>query len=341
MLAARHSWARPVTDEAGNDLRTPVELLESLLSSDFTSDSQRNYRTTVKQFFDWMAAFQPQTPVLETQPGHIEEYRKFLADPAGLFKPNLPGSINVKVGRISGFFQYCVDQGRAASNPVVRRKGRRRAVVGQYKEMLTLGQIGAMLEVAERESHRTSVVIAVLLGMGLRNSELHMARVENLQVEGEEWMLTISRKGDREVNGEKVQEDMQTLDVPRALVPILVPYVTGRTEGPLIPGGTIGRPDYDRPLSTAAIYDTVVRVGAQVAPQMNFFPHYLRALSYTMASTDPNADPRRVADYFGHREQSSGRAYDHRVMLPGPGLFKNPVGLDWATQRGTRVRRAA
>jgi integrase len=332
-LAAEHAWARPVTDEAGADLRTPRELLEGMLTR-YSADSRGDYRTTIEQFFDWMELFQPQTPILEVKPGHIEKFEAFLANPGGLAQKNEPPTIEVKRNRISAFFKYCIAQERVPRNPVVRLPGSSGKRRPQRKAILLPDQISATLAEARRESYRALVIDSVLVGMGLRISELHDALVENVRQHAGGWTLTISRKGDTEEGGVKIEEEMQTLDVPHTLVPILEPWLEGRPEGPLIPGGTISRPDCSSPLSERAIYNTVVRVGGRAVPELKMYPHLLRHTSITLALTDPYAKVERVADYYGHSDLATVSTYNHHPLLPGAGHYPNPVGLDWRTQKG-------
>jgi integrase len=343
-LAGQFAWARPVTDAAGEDLRTPDELLDAMLRN-FAVVSRDPYRSTVQEFFWYMRNFQPQTPVLETHPGQITEWEAFLKSPGPIGPENGDATVRTKRAQVSAFFRYCMGQRRVPSNPVVRLPGSRgrRRFIAQTEPILLPEQIEAMLDTARRDGYRSWVVVGILIGMGLRVTELRDAKLENLRERGGAWTLTISRKNDTEEDGKKIEAEMQTLDVPTPLVPILAPYTTDRpATGPLIPGGYSSRPNFQVPLSGDAIASTVERLAKRAGIEFHVFPHLLRHTSITLALTDkPYADEERVAAYYGHSDKSTLRVYNHHPYLPNAGYHRNPVGLDWRTQKGTNRTLAA
>jgi integrase len=341
-LAAEFTWARPVTDAAGQDLRTPEELLEAMLQN-YAETSRDDYRSTVTEFFWYMRNLQPQTPVLKTQPAEITAWEGYLKTPAPHGPGNKDGSVKVKKARVSAFFKYCIAHRRVPDNPVVHEPGGRehRRAAPPTGPILLPDQIDAMLDAARRDGYRSRVIVGVLIGMGLRVSELREARVENLREARDGWTLTISRKNDAEEDGKKVEAEMQTLDVPHALVPILIPYRADRpATGPLIPGGWINRPNYEVPLSDDAISSTVARIAKRARVDFHVPTHLCRKTSITLALTDPAANPERVAAYYGHSDLSTLHIYDHHPFLPHAGHIISPIGLDWATQKGTNMRLA-
>ncbi|MFI9271892.1 tyrosine-type recombinase/integrase [Kitasatospora sp. NPDC052896] len=351
---AQYSYGRPVVDTLGRDLRTPDDLRIAFLKRYNSEDSKSDYDLAVRQFFLFMRVFQPDTPVFSTTPGHVEAFRDFLSSPhpdghpecnprcARSF-PNTTRSSDVKISRLSSYFRYCIGQKKMKENPVVSTPGSRDREPQGAKEILLPAQIEEMLAAARKESDRSLVIVAVLVGMGLRISELHLARIEHIRRYKAGWTLDVHRKGAKIENGAKIDTDMQTLDIPHALVPILEPYLEGVTEGPLIPAGRFDRARSTRSpkmLSVRAIFDTVVRLGAIVAAHLKFHPHLLRHTAITLALTDPAAKSERVAAYFGHANTATLRKYDHHPRLPDAGHHKNPVGLDWATQKGTTTSPA-
>jgi integrase len=341
-LAARHSWARPTTDAAGEDLRTPEELLEAMLRN-FSVSSRGPYRTTVEEFFWYMRNLQPQTPVLETHPGQIADWEAFLKAPAP-YPGNSDSTVRTKRSQVSAFFRYCIEQRRVPQNPIVRLPGRRQVRRGtpSTDPILLPAQIDAMLEEARRESYRSQVVVGTLIGMGLRRAELRDAQVEYVRQAADGWTLTISRKNDPEEDGKKIEAEMQTLDIPRGLEPILIPYLSGRpATGPLIPGGWSSRPNYETPLTVDGISDIIERIARRAGVEFHVYAHLCRATSITLSLTDPNASRERVAAYYGHSDTNTLRVYDHHPFLPHTGHITHDVILNWETQKGTNVTLAA
>lgn len=346
------AWARRVTDDYGNDLRGPVDLLAAMLKLYPSGETRRKYRINISQFFLWLERYHPQTHILSVQVPHIDLYREYLTSrhwdghpgaclPECEELPYGETSKATKLSAISSYYGYCVEQNRRDSNPVMRQRGRRKngdESQHRLKPILLPHEIAEVMQEARKAvtgrsviktpTLRTAVVVGAFVGPGLRCEELENARAEGLGWRGKTRTLRFQRKGG----------GWQTIDLPYKFAPLLDAYLGDRRSGPLIisdgrrrrnPG--TGELEHSG-VGSDTLRDIVTEIGVITGIREQLYPHLLRHTSITLALTDQHATPQRVMVYYGHERMDTTMRYYNHTRLLGPGHLRNMYGIDWETQ---------
>lgn len=187
------------------------------------------------------------------------------------------------LGNAKGFYAWCVEQGWAAFSPIAGVKGIGKRKVG--KAQLTGDEArrfyGTALRLASEEEWG-ALGAAMLLGMGLRQSEVRKRKVRDLDLGGTVLRITDAKspKGNR------------TVHVPTDLQPHLLELAEGRTSFEVLFAGR-GGAEHTRAWLLAA-----VRRVCDAAGVPRVCPHGLRGTHASLALEAVGVG--QVADSLGH-----------------------------------------
>lgn len=346
-------WCRDDDDDAGQDIRTPEQLMEDWLATKDSAETVRKYRTNVCHFLRWMATYRPtRDPLADTRRKDVESFKRYLKGPhpdghpgpcdvaCRESFPRKERSANNILSAISSYFDYCIGHGRRpdGQNPTTGLQGkvrisREESDADDDAPVILTPLVTAYMSQARYLGSNYAVIGLLGLGMGMRCSEIAHARTDGWKTRDDgRRVLQFQRKGG----------DWTTLAVPHAAVEPIDAYlaerneIAGRADGPLlIPSraSALTRFNWTRGLASSSIYDAVEKTGIRAGiSKETIHPHLLRISSITMAYTHPDATEARIAAYYGHSNVRTTRGYRRAKRLYGSTHYPNPVGIDWATQ---------
>lgn len=290
-----HQWpstvslvpAPPPGEVVLDDGSSAAERLATAFLLSHHGRTREAYARDLAHYGVWCAAHD--VDVLVARRAHVDAYVEWLRRDGAA-----PATVVRRLAAISGFYRYAVDEGAAERNPAAQI---RRPTVGENVQStgLTLDEAAALLSAAETDGPRSSLVVALLLFLGLRVSELTRARVEDLGYERGHRVLTVVRKGGRR----------QRMVVPPRVLAALDAYLAGRTSGPLVATSR------GRPLDRHAMWRLVRKLAGGALPHLadSLHPHDLRHACATL-SLDAGASIRDVQDLLGHADPRTTRRYD-------------------------------
>jgi integrase len=225
--------------------------------------SRRAYARSIAEFLAWYESHSQDGLTKAT----VQQYRAELEE-RGL----APSSINLKLSAVRRLAAEAADNGLLAPElaaGIARVKGARMAGV-RTGYWLTREQAEALIHMPDRSSRkgkRDRVILALLIGCGLRRTELAQLRCDQVQQRDGRWIIADLRgKGGR----------LRTVPIPVWIKPILDAWqeASGITAGPLL------RPvdKSDRVVGTAltaqALYNIVKGYGVDLG--VTIAPHDLR-----------------------------------------------------------------
>lgn len=196
--------------------------LAYLVETDCVKGTVANYRANLTGFFGWLAG---QDVGGVGEPAHVtpldvREYRQWLQE-----QGYMPGTINKKLFALRKFFDWCIAEGRIASNPLEHIKGVEEAKraprwLERRQVYRLLRAAVAAVQLAEARNRdfslwtavRTWATIVVMLNTGLRVSELCNLDVGDVQLEDRAGWVVV-RRG----KGNKYREVPLNVDTRQAL----------------------------------------------------------------------------------------------------------------------------
>ncbi len=262
------SGAEPTTavlgmpDFSADDKR--MQLLQLVLDSVTSPHSKRAYRTGLTQFFAWWAATEAPEPFGRPL---VQRYRSFLEE-----NGKAPATINRALAPIRKLSEEASFAGllpAATANAVRAVKGAKRLGVraGNWLGREQAEQLLALPDRSTLAGKRDRVVLALLLGGGLRREELATLTIEHVQQRDNRWCLV-----DLEGKGKRIRTVPIPLWAKDAIDEWLrvFPYTQGLLLGKVNKGGRF----VGQGMTAPAIYGVVLRYEKRL--QVDVKPHDLR-----------------------------------------------------------------
>lgn len=178
------------------------------------------YGRDIADFFAWCDEFGMDW--LTMRRVHLDAYRTFLESGAA-GRTYSPSTVKRKLTTLSSFYGYCCDEEIIESNPMTRVK-RPEVDDTSTTAALDLPQALRLYTVADEAGGLDAAMVRLLLGLGLRVSELCDADVSDMRTDGARRTLRVTRKGGKR----------QRLPIPALAVVALDAYLDGRRTGPLL-----------------------------------------------------------------------------------------------------------
>jgi site-specific recombinase XerD len=206
-------------------------------------------------------------------------------------RPLAPSTIARRLAAVRSFYDYALDMGVVAANPVARVKAPRVShaspTLGMDRE-----QARAMRAEAASRDADTAGLVALLLDTALRISEALALDVSDIEAERDHLVARIVGKGGKH----------DTMPLPPTVVAALAPLLDGRTDGPLF------RHKGQRMTRYRARY-VVGRMAAAAGIPGKISPHSFRHTAATLA-LDSGLSIRETQALMRHADIRTTEAYD-------------------------------
>lgn len=281
------------------DRRTAV--MHRWLLAQRSAHTRTAYRNDLLAFFAWADEWRDTDlgglSVFEFQRAQIDAYHRYLdeADHEGMRyrdrQKYAPSTIARKLTAISSFYGYLVDEEGHPANPVQRVK-RPKVSNKSTTAGLTEAEVLRLLVVADAAGGRASALVRLMLGTGLRVSEVVNADTGDLAVDRGRTTIRVRRKG-----GE-VEAVPMTDSAARALRSYI-----GPRRGPLF----VDRHGKRATRNQVAYW--LKKLVAEAGVNQALSPHGLRHTMATLA-LDRGATLRDVQQQLGHADPKTTIRYD-------------------------------
>lgn len=275
------------------------------------------YRTDIGLWFTYCA--REGADPLRAHRVHVDGYRHAL-EAAGY----APTTIARRITSVSSFYAYAVRHsgGMVRENPAADVK---RPSVDQESTTrgLELDEADRLLDAAGEHSIRALAIVDLMLCTALRISEVVNARVEDLQRDGDDVILTVKRKGGKR----------QGMLLSPGTVTSLNEYLAGRRSGPLFLSERTGKGATRQQLGH--LVGTLARRAGLLDPGSQLIsPHSLRHTAVTHALDDKDTDVRQVQALAGHTETRTTLRYDRHSKQAARAAART-LGNLWHRDRST------
>lgn len=294
-----------IAPRAGSELVTPASTLRDQLAAAWimevgngSENTAAAYRGDITTFFGW--ADEAGLDVLALLPVHVAGYRRWLqtAEHAGRYRGSRklsPATVARKLSAVSSWFRFGMlnAPGLVATNPADAERSKRPTVP---QVSLTMGlsreEADQLRRVALARGTREYALVQLLLGTGLRVSEVCNADTGDLKREGTSWYLEVVRKGGAR----------SLVGVPDPAARALRRYMRGR-RGPLFQGNAGERMTRRQ----AAYWITAMTKAAGITKTIS--PHSMRHTVATML-LDSGVSISDVQSLLGHTTIATTARYD-------------------------------
>lgn len=231
---------------------------------------------------------------MQARRGDVDDWRQQIAASGGFHgRPASANTIRLKLAAVSSLYAYLVGEDILSASPAAHIK---RPRGGDFSATAALDttQAARFLAVAEGVGVLPYVAMRILLGRGLRATELVSLDVSDVRQHFGHVTLTVTHKGGRR----------QELPLSPGTGHLVVEYIGERTSGPLLVNPQGGR------LSYWDLYNLTVRVSRRARVGLDVTPHVLRASHATIYLDQAGAQIDRLQDGMGHASLNNTKAYD-------------------------------
>ncbi len=272
--------------------------------------TRRAYQNDIRDFMRFVGITRPEEFRIVTR-AHVIAWRNDLET-----RLMAPASTRRKLSALSSLFDALCEANAITHNPV---KG-----VARPKEGANEGKTPAVSDAQARrllaapatdtlKGKRDGAILATLLYHGLRREELCGLKVKDIRLRRGIMHFCIHGKGGK----------IRYVPIHPKAMGLIEEYLeaSGHREdlnGPLFRPLKNNRSSrLNKPLSTDAVYQNIIRKYAQAAgcDFVGFSPHSLRATAATNA-LEHGADIAKVQEWLGHANISTTRLYDKRNTRP-------------------------
>lgn len=277
----RHRWLRSKKNRSGSN------------------NTVEAYNRDIETYFAWCDS--RGFDVFTIFPSDVEEWVDELltTDNVGRFKskpkPRSKATVARMVTAVSSFYSYAAKHTHGRVTNPVDLIERPRVEDETTTRALSLEEVQRLLTVAQRRGNREYALVQLLIGSGIRVSELCLADTGDLGTDSGHDVITVRRKGGKRAN----------VRIPPATARALRRYIRGR-RGPLFlldNGNRMTRRMVDHHLTSMA------KEAGIIGPKERLSPHSLRHTAATLA-LDAGASLRDVQVQLGHARPDTTARYD-------------------------------
>jgi site-specific recombinase XerD len=284
-----------VIDERGHEDPWP-HFVHAWLIAQRAQNTVKTYATAELQWREHCAS--NRLHPLEARRGDVDGWKLQIAEHGGFHgRPASTNTIKLKLAAVSSLYAYLVGEDILTSSPAAHIK---RPTLGDYAATAAMDttQAARFAAAAEILGPMPYVAVRILLGRGLRATELVGLDISDVIVHFGHTTITVTHKG-----GKK-----QELPLSPATGHLVREYVAehlgGRRSGPLIAG-----PDGAR-LTYWDLYNLIARVSRLAKVGLHVTPHVLRASHATIYLDQGGAQIDRLQDGLGHANLNNTKSYD-------------------------------
>jgi site-specific recombinase XerD len=280
-----------------------LEQFEALLTdSGLASATVVNYLADLRAFLQWSElARGAGCSLFSLDASDIQAYCSYLQEA----KDHQPATVNRRLQALRKFYDFSVAQGWSEANPasdvpLLSEKASKRT------RSLTAADVSRLLAAVQdghpRRVKRDSAIMHVLIGAGLKLSELSDLRLADVHLEAEPGFLVVGGQGG---------EANRTVPLEEQVRRALRSYVSTRQAAPGVDRMFVNRDGNN--LSTRSI-QRLVRRYARAAGLDNLTTQALRYV-YAKQVYENKGDLKAVAELLGHRHLATTSRY-LRPCLP-------------------------
>jgi len=266
--------------------------IRSLAAKNASEHTIKAYRTDLASFAEFVG---PQ-PWLEIDHALVRAWQGNLYE-KGLGKSSIARALS----SLRSLFKWLAREGLVEQNPA--KLVRSPKLPKKLPRVPEIGELGAALDAAAPDGdpfpEREQVILELLYGSGLRNSELAGMRLDQIDIAG--GMLLVRGKGKKE---RKVPLGETSVDALLDYLPAREKLLAHwRTETPLLLVNLRGAP-----LSTRSVRSIVKRFAIHAGLPAETHPHTLRH-AFGAHLLDQGADLRAIQEMMGHARLSTTQRY--------------------------------
>ena len=276
-------------------------------------NTARTYATAEVQWREHCAArgLHP----LYARRGDVDDWKQQIAAHGGFHgRPASTNTIKLKLAAISSLYAYLVGEDMLDASPAAHIK---RPAVGDFAATAAMDtrQAARFAAAAETLGPMAYVAVRILLGRGLRATELVGLDVDDIVEHFGYLTITVTHKGGK-------RQELPLSPATGHLVREYVDgYLGGRTSGPLIASPQGAR------LTYWDLYNLVARVSRRAKVGIEVTPHVLRASHATIYLDQDGAQIDRLQDGLGHASLDNTKSYDR-----GAGALSRLAGVSTAVE---------
>jgi integrase/recombinase XerD len=302
------------------DLEYQRAKLDYEFFNNFESEHTRKcYRRDILQFFTFVYENFPEAlQVGQVERVHVVAYRNWLFE-----SDYAPKSQNRKLSALSSYFDFLVEKGVAATNPVSSVK-RPRQEVATPTEDLNDQEILTLFALFEKPDHSPlhKAIIYLLFTTGIRKSELIELKLKDYRQQGEHQVIEVRAKGGKYLTKVIHPHCSQVIDhyllwmrsINRDVTPedwIFQPSRNPKDQTHLI-----------KPLRPESIDYIIKKYAKEAGISGRITPHSARA-SYIGSALESGVDLLRLSLDVGHSSVKTTQEYDKRKKrLSGSPVYK-------------------
>lgn len=266
----------------------PDEIIRSGFLATFIEPTRSHYKTILKQWFEWCHAHGLRPS--EAKRAHIELWARHLEEDRGL----MASTVNGKLTAVCGMYRYAQMDGYLPTNEAQWVKRLHVSSVTRT-EALTVSELHAILNAAERTHPQDHALLCVLGYTGVRVGELCRMRIEDFGMRRGQPFVHVVR--------EKKEDPAEMPLVPRAAHAVQL-WRAGRESGP------IWLLRHEVPMDRRGVDRIVKRISKLAGITKRMHPHVFRH-SFATIGMEQGADPRTMQHSLGHKSLRSLATYDH------------------------------
>ncbi|GAA3599552.1 hypothetical protein GCM10022223_13750 [Kineosporia mesophila] len=231
---------------------------------------------------------------IEARRGDVDDWRVQIQATGGFHgRPASANTVRLKLAAVSSLYAYLVGEDILVASPAAHIK---RPRGGDFAATAALDtqQAARFLTAAQGLGELSYVAMRILLGRGLRATELVSLDVTDVRNHFGHVTLTVTHKGGRR----------QELPLSPGTGHLVSGYIGERASGALLVNAQGGR------LSYWDLYNLTVRVSRRARVGLDVTPHVLRASHATIYLDQAGAQIDRLQDGMGHASLNNTKAYD-------------------------------
>jgi integrase len=247
--------------------------------------------------------------------GDVDDWKQEIAARGGFHgRPASTNTIKLKLAAVSSLYAYLVGEDMLHASPAAHIK---RPSVGDYAATAAMdtSQAARFAAAAETLGPMPYVAVRILLGRGLRATELVGLDVDDVVEHFGYLTITVTHKGGKR---QELPLSPATGHLVRAYID---DYLGGRTAGPLIATPAGAR------LTYWDLYNLIARVSRRAKVGIEVTPHVLRASHATIYLDQDGAQIDRLQDGLGHASLDNTKSYDR-----GAGALSRLAGVATAVE---------
>jgi integrase/recombinase XerD len=301
-----------VVDEQQDDDPWP-HFVRAWLIAQRAQNTAKTYATAELQWREHCAA-QGLHP-LYARRGDVDDWKQEIVAHGGFHgRPASSNTIKLKLAAISSLYAYLVGEDMLDASPAAHIK---RPAIGDYAATAAMdpGQAARFAAAAETLGPMPYVAVRILLGRGLRATELVALEVGDVVEHFGYTTIAVTHKGG------KRQELPLSPATGHLVREYIAGYLGGRVSGPLIASAQGAR------LTYWDLYNLIARVSRRAKVGIEVTPHVLRASHATIYLDQDGAQIDRLQDGLGHASLDNTKAYDR-----GAGALSRLAGVSTAVE---------